>query len=269
MSTQGIAPGAETFTIGRSVRGRPIQATELGDPTAPRKVLVVGVIHGNETAGRAVVTRLLAAGAPPGVDLWLVDVLNPDGVARGTRQNARGVDLNRNFPWRWQAAGRRGDAQYPGPRVLSEPESRIAYRLILRLRPRITIWFHQPLRVVDESGGSLASSAATPSAVGLPLRRLPRYHGSAASWQNTRLPGTTAFVVELPSGRRPPPQWPASATACSRWRATAEPRAGTGQRHGQTAVTIREWGPKEKGTSPPGLTMRSTTSSGCCGTTGR
>ncbi len=169
-------------------------------PTAPLKLLVVGVIHGDETAGRAVIRALLAAGAPPGVDLWLVDELNPDGVARGTRQNARGVDLNRNFPWRWRTIGRRGDQQYPGPRVLSEPESRIAYRLILRLRPRITIWFHQPLALVDESGGSVAVERRYAQVVGLPLRRLPRYHGSATSWQNTRLSTTTAFVVELPPG---------------------------------------------------------------------
>jgi murein peptide amidase A len=197
---------AQTFLLGRSVRGRPIQATELGDPGAARKLLVVGVIHGNETAGRAVVHALIAAGAPPGVDLWVLDELNPDGVAAGTRQNARGVDLNRNFPWRWRAAGRRGDQQYQGPRVLSEPESRIGYRLILRLRPRITIWFHQPLRVVDESGGSVAVERQYARAVGLPLRRLPRYHGSAASWQNTRLRGTTAFVVELPPGPPTPAQ---------------------------------------------------------------
>jgi protein MpaA len=90
--------------------------------------------------------------------------------------------------------------------VLSEPESRLAYRLIRRLRPRITIWFHQPLAVVDESGGSLAVERSYAEAVGLPLRRLSRYHGSAASWQNTHLPRTTAFVVELPPGAPTPAQ---------------------------------------------------------------
>jgi protein MpaA len=194
------------MVLGRSVQGREITAVQLGDPNAPRKLLVVGVIHGNETAGRAVVRGLIAAGASPGVALWVIDQLNPDGVAAHTRQNARGVDLNRNFPWRWRAAGRQGDLQYPGPRVLSEPESRIAYRLILRLRPEITIWFHQPLTVVDKSGGSVAIESRYARAVGLPLRRLHRYHGSAASWQNTRLPKTTAFVVELPHGKPTPAQ---------------------------------------------------------------
>jgi hypothetical protein len=77
---------------------------------------------------------------PPGLDLWLVDNLNPDENAAGMRQNAHAVDLNRNFPWAWR---RRNGIYDSGPRPLSEPESRIAYHLILRVRPPISIWFHQ------------------------------------------------------------------------------------------------------------------------------
>jgi protein MpaA len=72
--------------------------------------------------------------------------------------------------------------------------------VIERIRPQITIWFHQPLGVVDESGGSLTLERSFASLVGLPLRRLPRYPGGATDWQNHRFPGTTAFVVELPPG---------------------------------------------------------------------
>jgi protein MpaA len=163
-------------------------------------VLVIGCIHGNESAGVAVVRRLQALPAPPGVELFSVPNLNPDGTHAGTRQNADGVDLNRNFPFRWQSIGMRGDQQYSGPHALSEPESRIAYRLISRLRPRVTIWFHQPLGVVDESGGSLQIERRFAQRAMLPLRRLARYPGSAAGWQNHALAGTTAFVVELPAG---------------------------------------------------------------------
>jgi len=81
---------------------------------------------------------------------------------------------------------------------LSEPESRIAYHLILRVRPQISIWFHQHERAVDESGGDVAVERRFAALVGLPLRRLPREPGSAVGWENHRLPGTTAFVVELP-----------------------------------------------------------------------
>src|SRR2546421_3370489 len=73
-------------------------------------------------------------------------------------------------------------------------------QLILRLRPRVTIWFHQPFGVVDESGGSLAVEREFASLIGLPLRRLQRFPGGATYWENAHLPGTTAFVVEFPPG---------------------------------------------------------------------
>lgn len=193
-------PGRVQVWLGRSVEGRPIRALEAGGASTDPIVLVVGCIHGNEPAGVAVVRRLQALPPPSGVQLWSVLNLNPDGTHAGTRQNANGVDLNRNFPFRWQPIGVRGDQQYSGPHALSERESRIAYRLILRLRPRVTIWFHQPLGVVDESGGSRQIERRFARRAMLPLRRLTRYPGSAAGWQNHRLAGTTAFVVELPPG---------------------------------------------------------------------
>jgi murein peptide amidase A len=191
--------------LGRSVQHRPIRAWELGEPSAGRRALIVGCIHGDERAGISVARSLLAALPPRGVDLWVLDDLNPDGAAAGTRQNASGVDLNRNFPYGWRPAGRPGDQQYPGPRPLSEPEARIAHRLILRLRPQITIFFHQPLGLVDESGGDPRFERRFAQLSGLPLRRLTRYPGSAVGWQNHRLPTTTAFAVELPPGRVTPP----------------------------------------------------------------
>jgi murein peptide amidase A len=205
-STRGHGPHGpadllvrQRLVIGHSVRGRAITAVALGDPDASRKLLVVGCIHGDESAGTAIARRLEAGVAPKQALLWVVGDLNPDGVAAGTRQNADGVDLNRNSPWHWRRLGHRGDQQYSGPRPLSEPESRIAHALILRVRPQVTIWFHQPLGVVDESGGNVRVERRYARLTGLPLRRLTRYPGSAAGWQNHRLPGSTAFVVELPA----------------------------------------------------------------------
>jgi murein peptide amidase A len=187
------------LVVGHSVRGRAITAVAIGDPDAARRLLVVGCIHGDESAGTAIARRLVSGAVPTESLLWVIEDLNPDGVAAGTRQNADGVDLNRNFPWRWRRLGRRGYAQYSGPRPLSEPESRIAHALKLRVRPRITIWFHQPLGLVDESGGDVGVERRYARLAGLPLQRLTRYPGSAASSQNHRLAGSTAFVVELPS----------------------------------------------------------------------
>jgi protein MpaA len=187
--------------LGESVRGRAINAIELGDPNADRKILVVGEIHGDERAGTAIAEQLARGPAPADVDLWIVPQLNPDGAARRTRQNARGVDLNRNFPWHWRRAGEPFDQEYSGPKPLSEPESRIAHRLIAKLRPDITIWFHQPLGLVDLSGGDASIERRFAKLTGLATRRLTRYRGSAASWQNDRIKGSTAFVTELRAGR--------------------------------------------------------------------
>jgi protein MpaA len=186
--------------LGRSAEGRPIRAVEVGNPRAATRVLVVGCVHGDEPAGIAV-AKALERSRPSGVDLWVIDTLNPDGVHRRSRQNARAVDLNRNFPWRWRPVGRPGDQQYSGPAPLSEPESRFAHALVQRLRPKLSIWFHQPLGVVDQSGGDPAVEARFARLAGLPVRRLQRYPGSAVSWENRLLPGSTAFVVELPAGR--------------------------------------------------------------------
>jgi protein MpaA len=189
------------MVLGRSVEGRPIRAFEVGDPASPRRFLIVGCIHGNEPAGIAIADALARGRAVRNADLWIVPDLNPDGVAAAGRQNAHRVDLNRNFPWEWRPLGWPGTTFYSGPRPLSEPETRIARRLVLRVRPQVSIWFHQHLDVVDESGGDVRLERRFASLVRLPLRRLTRYPGSATGWENQTLPGTTSFVVELPAGR--------------------------------------------------------------------
>jgi protein MpaA len=90
--------------LGRSVQGRAIVSFEVGDLDSRRRELLVGCIHGDEAAGVAI-ARALEQAAPPGLDLWVIPALNPDGVVAGTRGNAHRVDLNRNFPWRWQRLG--------------------------------------------------------------------------------------------------------------------------------------------------------------------
>ncbi|HWB23561.1 MAG TPA: DUF2817 domain-containing protein [Gaiellaceae bacterium] len=190
------AAAAGTHQLGRSWQGRPIEAIEVGDPNGIR-VLVVGVIHGNETAGLPIV-RALERLKPAGIDLWIVPDLNPDGVAAGTRQNSRGVDLNRNFPWRWRPMS---GVYESGPHPLSEREARIAHSLILRLHPHLTIWFHQHLDMVWASGGDRRIEKTFARVSGLPYHPMPQLAGSAISWQNNTLHGTTAFAAELPAGQ--------------------------------------------------------------------
>jgi murein peptide amidase A len=185
------APSPEP--IGQSVEGRPIGVTRVGDAAADRKLLVVGSVHGNEPAGRSIAAALRFATPPPGTELLLVRNLNPDGFEHRTRANAHGVDLNRNSPQLWGGAG---------PRPWSEPETRAIRALILRERPSLTIWYHQPFGLVDPpEGGDPAPARRYARLTGLPLRNLAPRPGSLSRWQNARLSAGSAFVVELPPGR--------------------------------------------------------------------
>lgn len=189
------------YLLGRSHRGRPIHAVRTGTPSSRAKLLVVGCIHGNECAGIAVARRVVEIARDAASDVWVVPNLNPDGLALGVRQNARGVDLNRNFPSEWRPAGRRWDPQYSGPRPLSERESRIAHRLILRVRPDVTVWFHQPQDAVRAWGRSVPAARRYARLVRERFRAIRWPRGTAPNWQNHRFRGASAFVVELPARR--------------------------------------------------------------------
>jgi protein MpaA len=184
--------------IGRSARGRAIVAWVYGRSSAPRKILVIGVIHGNEQAGLAITSALRRRLVPSGVQVWVVPQLNPDGVAADTRQNARGVDLNRNFPYRWQYSG--DLTFYSGPRPASEPETQAAIRLIRRIHPAVTITYHQHMDLVDESDGDRGIARRYAQLSGLRATCLTFLPGEETAWSNHTLPGTTSFVVELPAG---------------------------------------------------------------------
>ena len=189
---------ATRVVFGHSVKGRPLTAWSLGPRGAARKVLVVGCIHGNECAGQAITSALLHGPVPNGVQLWLLPTLNPDGAAAGRRQNAHGVDLNRNFPYRWQ---RISDPTYnSGPHPVSEPETRAAISLIRRLRPAVSIWYHQAMDLVDMPGGDHGVPRRYAQLAGLRPACLTFLSGIETSWSDHALPGTSSFVVELPAG---------------------------------------------------------------------
>ena len=188
--------------IGRSVQGRPILAYRVGDPAAPARVLVVGCIHGDECAAFPVVARLIRQRPPRGVQLWVVPSVNPDGRRAGTRANAHGVDLNRNFPLRWRPIAR-PSRYYSGPRPLSEPESRAVAVLVRTIKPDLSIWFHQPERNVRDPDASPAARRYA-RLVGLPFLPLAAPPGTVAEWTEWRVRGAEAFVVELPAGSLSP-----------------------------------------------------------------
>ena len=186
--------------IGRSEQLRVIRVHRFGDFSSPRKVLVFGCIHGNECEGIEITRRLARGPIPTNIDLWIVHDLNPDGHRLGVRQNGRGVDLNRNFASEWTRIGQRWDPEYSGPRPWSERETRIARQLILRVRPDVTIWYHQPQNLVRAWGQSRAKARRYATLAGERYGSIRWPRGTGPNWQNHTFPGTASFVVELPAG---------------------------------------------------------------------
>lgn len=189
--------------IGHSVQGRPIVAYHLGDGFGPTVVLIAGM-HGNEAAP-VTILRTLAAGLPVHrLDLWVVPSYNPDGLAAHDRHNARGVDLNRNFPHDW--APLTGN-YYSGPRPASEPETRAVMGFLREVRPDYILSFHQPLNGVDIATKRPGFARLVARRLHLPTTNLDcggTCHGTMTSWFNATHPGF-ALTVEYgatPGARR-------------------------------------------------------------------
>ena len=182
--------------IGRSVGGRPIEAITIG--RGPTLALVHGGIHGDEPGAALAVSRLARALDPRGPRIVLVPAVNPDGLAANTKDNARGVDLNRNFP----ATNFRVDhpAGYdPGAAPLSEPESAALAALVEQEGPRRIVAVHQPFACVNFDGPAGALAARMSAACGWPVVADVGYPtpGSFSSRYGRDL-GLEVITLELP-----------------------------------------------------------------------
>jgi hypothetical protein len=186
----------EKVVIGRSVQHRPIVAWHLGEqrPGLPT-VMIISTMHGNERQIQQIPQALRDGGKIHGIDLWVVPVMNPDGLARDTRQNAHGIDLNRNFPTQWvHTTGHYGS----GPSPASEPETRAMMRFLLKIRPDRLISFHQPLFGVDVDPRRPSFSHRVGRALHLPVSRVRCggvCGGTMTQWFEAHPPGS-AITVE-------------------------------------------------------------------------
>jgi protein MpaA len=166
--TGNLLGGWRVEEYGRSLDGVTLRAflPAAGGPVAG---LLVAAQHGEE-AVTALLARRLLERVPGHATRWaVVPVANPDGLINGTRQNAAGVDLNRNFPattWRSddsytyppeiqqerRVIENRTNLSSPGEHAGSEPESRALMALVERLQPPLVIDIHSPLELVLPRG---------------------------------------------------------------------------------------------------------------------
>jgi hypothetical protein len=199
----------------RSVQGRPIWGRDMPSGDAQLRVLVLGGIHGDEMSSSSLVFHWIAmAQAPLATPLaihWrFIPSLNPDGLfARPARRvNARGVDLNRNFPtpnWEresrryWEASTRKDPRRWPGSKPLSEPESRFLLEQMDSFKPNLIVSVHAPFGLLDFDGPSVP-----PNKLGrLYLDQVGIYPGSLGNYGGIHK-GVPVVTVELPSASRTP-----------------------------------------------------------------
>jgi murein peptide amidase A len=194
--------------IGDSVEGRPILAWRFGPdgertPGQPPLLVVAGV-HGDEPSsvdgaaelGRRLAQRQVAVAGP----LWLVPALNPDGLARGRKNSARDVDLNRNFPAASFSA-RHTPGYFPGTHPLSEPETSALATLIDHEKIAAVVAVHAPFACINYDGPAAAWAGRVAAACGWPARADIGYPtpGSLGSWLGVDR-GMPILTLELPPG---------------------------------------------------------------------
>jgi murein peptide amidase A len=194
-------------TTGRSVWGRTIFQRDVTSDDSQLRVLVIGGIHGDERSSSALVLHWiqLARQTPMNVHWRFVPLINPDGmlISPPRRTNANGVDLNRNFPtprWDkeaplyWTNRTKNDPRRYPGPKPLSEPESRWIHDEMERWKPNLIVSIHAPYGVLDFDGPTVP-----PQRLGrLYLDQVGIYPGSLGNFGgiHKRVPVVT---IELPS----------------------------------------------------------------------
>ena len=182
--------------LGHSVQGRPIRGLELG--AGPRWVAVIGGIHQGREANSTVLANLLLnhfrdnlAEIPDGVGLAFIPDLNPDGAVAGTRENANGVDLNRNWDAGWQPDAYGPSGLVPGAggtRPFSEPETRALARYLVD-RPFVAaIFIHSRGGVVVPGPGDGSMELANT------IARAARY-GYLTGWTAYPLTGQAAVYL--------------------------------------------------------------------------
>lgn len=192
----------ETRRIGTSVKGRALTAYRKGNPEATTRLLVLGQMHGNETAGPKT-ARHLIDNVPVALDLdvWIIPTINPDGAVAGTRTNARKVDINRNFPNNWKKQNV-GKPTYSGPSAASEPETKALKAFLDQVQPDFIASIHQPFGGVGTTEKDPTFVRRLATNLGLPVESYNCSgvcRGSMTGWYNDTHEGVAVTIEYSPS----------------------------------------------------------------------
>jgi protein MpaA len=180
---------------------------EVWKPSGKCELLIHAGIHGEEAETTIALSRALRMLTEPSSNCAVILAVNPDGLNRGTRCNARGVDLNRNFPttdWKSDPVEHRSTLDdprdvrlSPGSSPASEAEVRALIRLIAEMQPDNVVALHAPLACIDDAKqGPLAHWLA--ERTGLELVADVGYPtpGSFGTWGGEQ--GVGVITYELP-----------------------------------------------------------------------
>ncbi len=216
VSAEDCQAGALVPSGAVSHQGFPILVREIPAATPrqePVRVLLIGGMHGDELTSASIVfqwLRMIPVSAARDFHWSVAPVVNPDGLlaAKPQRVNAKGVDLNRNFPtpgWRkdapyyWAKRTGKDPRRYPGPSPLSEPESQWLMGEMERFRPHVIVSVHAPYGVLDLDG-----PATPPTRFGrLWFSRVGVFPGSLGNYSgmHKKVP---VITIELPNAQAMP-----------------------------------------------------------------
>lgn len=204
----------EQRVLGRSARGRSIHGY-YSARDAHGGTLVFGGFHGDEPKSVHVARKLLESLQIESIadrQSWLVvPLVNPDGYEKRLRRNARGVDINRNFPTADWMPGKRNSRMFGGLRSGSEPETRAVIRAVEDFLPARIITLHsisggRECNNFDGPGRQLAGTLSRLN--GYPVTSTIGYPtpGSFGQWAG-HAQGIPTVTLELPSLDSPKKCW--------------------------------------------------------------
>ncbi len=194
-----------------NVQSRPIVVRDFlpeVDASEKPRILIMGGIHGDEYSSISIMFKwmaLLSESDNKDFHWRFAPTVNPDGLLDGQaiRQNANGVDLNRNFPsddWQdlvhdyWKNTTSRNPRRFPGDFPASEPEVQWVVEQINTFKPDVIVSVHAPYHLLDYDG-----PPEPPERIGeLHLHLLGVYPGSLGNYAGINL-GIPVITMELPS----------------------------------------------------------------------